>query len=251
MQWTSNAIILSARPHGENSLILSVLTPEFGRHMGYIKAGRSSRYRGLLEIGNIVEVEWYSRIEDQLGSFRIEPVRNYAANYMDDRLRLSAIHAACGMADATMPERQKAESVYNGLEFFLEQLAGDVWAETYVFWEVALLKELGFGLDLQKCAATGQNDHLAYVSPKSGRAVSLSAAEPYKDKLLPLPLFLQGKAGEGWQDIFNGLNMTGYFFQQRIFAMVSKLLPEARVLFQDRIKAMCPQLETELEKVSA
>lgn len=242
MEWTDQGIVLSARRHGESSVILSVLTAEHGRHAGLVRGGSSRRQRGILEPGNLVTATWRARLEDHLGSFSVELLRNPSAAWLDDPARLSALSAACIIADQTLPEREPSDTIYQGMRDLFAAMAdggageGPGWVAAYVAWELALLGELGFGLDLTACAATGQNDALAYVSPRSGRAVSISAGEPYREKLLKLPGFLVGQGAPSPVDIADGLALTGYFLDRHLFAPHQRRLPDPRARLVERIR---------------
>ncbi len=238
MEWVDVGYIISIRPHGETSAVVSVLTRDHGRYSGYVKGAFSKTKRAILDLGNEVEVRWVSRVEDSLGYFDFELIKAHSVAFLNEPLKLYALQSACSLADQTMAEREKHESVYEGFKILVSHMKSEVWAETYIFWELALIRELGFGLDLRSCAATGNvdsdNDQLAYVSPKSGRAVSLSAGEPYKDKMLPLPPFLIGRVSDNPQDIVDGLRLTQYFLENRIYSETYQVIPEARQRFFDK-----------------
>ena len=249
MEWTDDAIVLSARRHGESSLVVQVLTPEHGRHAGLVRGGAGRRQRPVFQPGNAVRATWRGRLAEHLGALSAELRTGRAGRWIDDPLRLAGISAACAVAEASLPERAPAPAVYRGLLALLEALERDDWGEAYVAWEIALLGELGFGLDLERCAATGRNDRLAFVSPNSGRAVSLSAGEPYADRLLRLPDFLNGgadaAAGTGagavfgavsWPDIADGLRIGGHFLERHVFAPNDRLLPPARLRFAEQVE---------------
>ena len=237
MEWSDDGIVLLARKHGESSAIVSVLTAEHGRHAGLVRGGSGSRMRGVLEPGNRVRVTWRARLEEQLGSFtQCDMVANVSAGLLDDPLRLAALQALCAVAEAALPERERHGAVYAGMLDLLGTLDSVAWAGGYVRWELALLADLGFGLDLSACAATGSNDNLTYVSPKSGRAVSASAGEPYRDRLLALPGFLIGEQRDpGVGDVAAGLALTGYFLDHHVLAPHGKTLPLARGRLLDRL----------------
>ncbi len=228
MHWSDDGIVLSARAHGENGTIVQLLTRTQGRHAGLVRGGQGRRARGVLQPGNLVAAQWSGRLPEHLGSYACEPVTGYAARVLDDPARLAALSAAAAVSEGALPEREAHPACFDGLLALLEALPGDHWAEVYVHWELALLAELGFGLDLATCAAGGGNDHLAYVSPKSGRAVSLAAGEPYREKLLPLPGFLAGRGGGGPEEVGQGLAVTGFFLERFVFAPHHKPLPPAR-----------------------
>jgi DNA repair protein RecO (recombination protein O) len=237
MEWQDEAIILAARPHGETSLILQVLTREHGRHAGLVRGARRSRGRGVYETGNRIMADWRARLADHLGTLRCELLRSYAADLIDDPARLSCLAAAAALAEAALPEREAAPGAFMGLAALLDSLAADRgWAASYVAWELALLAELGFGLDLSRCAATGTTSDLAYVSPKSAQAVSREAGAPYRDKLLRLPGFLlRNEASPAPDDIRDGLALTGFFLARHIFEPLGHKMPAARVRFVDRM----------------
>ena len=243
-RWEDQGIVLAAKAHGENGAIVSLLTENQGRHAGYVRGAHSSKMRGNLEVGNSVDVAWQARSEDQLGSFTLELRKNPSARFIHDSLRLAALQSACALCDQALPEREGHAGLYYGLEALTEALEGEVWAAAYVMWEIALLKELGFYLKLDECAGGGDASQLAYVSPKTGRAVSLDEGEPYKDKLLALPDYLKPQGGGGDEaDILKGLQMTGYFLAHWVFVHHTKGVPESRLRFQDRFAKTVEQQE--------
>lgn len=238
MDWTDDGIVLSARKHGETSAIVALLTRAHGRHLGLVRGGAGKRARGVLQPGNRVEARWRARLADHLGTFICEMTEAVAAPLMKDRLRLAGLSAACAMAESVLPEREPHPAVYEALVALLAAIGGGGWPSAYVKWELGLLSELGFGLDLSACAATGANDQLAYVSPKSGRAVSLAAGEPYKDVLLVLPPFLlRAGAGGAPEEVAQGLKLTGYFLEKNVFRHLNRGLPAARIRLADRLRS--------------
>jgi len=229
MQWSDEGIALSIRRHGETSVVLSALTREHGRHAGLVRGGAGRRQRGVLQPGNRLCITWRARLEEHLGAFTVESVSAGSAQWLDDPGRLAALSAACAIADSTLPEREPRHNIFNDLCNFFDSLMENDWPAAYVRWELALLGDLGFGLDLSSCAATGRNDELEYVSPRSGRAVSRVAGEPYRDRLLPLPAFLTGAemtAGPG--DVRAGMCLTGYFLDRHLFQPQGRRMPDAR-----------------------
>lgn len=240
MKWADDAIVLSARPHGETSTIVQLLTRAQGRHAGLVRGGQGARLRGVYQAGNLVSANWSGRLPEHLGTLECELVTSYAARVMDNSDRLSALSAATAVCEGAMAEREPHPGCFEGLLALLEALEGEHWAEVYVRWEVALLAELGFGLDLSACAAGGDNDHLAYVSPRSGRAVSLSAGAPYREKLLTLPAFLAGRGEGGRSEVAEGLALTGFFLERHLFHPHDKPLPPARQRFEHRFAAAGP-----------
>lgn len=239
MEWSDEAVILAARPHGESALILQLLTCERGRHAGLVRGARKGRGLGIYEIGNRVTAHWQARLPEHLGLLRCELVAGCAAAVIDDPARLACLAAAAALAEAALPEREAAPQSYGGMVALLGALVGgDRWAPAYVRWELTLLAELGFGLDLGSCAATGAVDDLAYVSPRSAQAVSRSAGAPYHDKLLVLPPFLlDDAASPARADIAAGLALTGYFLDRHVFQPLDRSLPAARTRFVDRMQA--------------
>lgn len=237
MEWRDEGIVLAARRHGEASLVVSLLTPGHGRHAGLVRGGGSARAGGIYQPGNRVSAHWRARLEEHLGNFRCELVAGEAARLLDDPPRLAALASACALIEAGLPERAPHPALYQGTLALIEALPGPVWGRAYVGWEVALLAELGFGLDLGACAATGVTEGLAYVSPKSGRAVSLAAGAPWHDRLLPLPRFLVDPAvtAEG-AEILAGLRLTGHFLEVHLFGASDRPLPAARGRLLERLR---------------
>ncbi len=228
MQWDDEAVVLSVRPHGETSAVVQLLTQSHGRHAGLVRGAQSARARGVYQPGNQVRAVWTGRLAEHLGRFECELLHPYAAQAMDDPDRLVGLVAATAVCEGAMPEREPHPGCYQGLLVLLDSLSDDHWAEIYVRWELGLLASLGFGLDLTRCAGGGDNDQLSYVSPRSGRAVSLSAGAPFKEKLLPLPRFLLGRGEGGIEEVADGLALTGYFLERHIFHPRDKALPAAR-----------------------
>jgi len=228
MEWRDEGIVLAVRRHGESAAIVSLLTRDHGRHAGLVRGGASRRMRGFLQPGNTVAASWRARLEEHLGAFTVEPMVSRATLY-DQPGPLAALTAATALVESALPERAPHPDLYRLLDEMLEALDRPGWAEAYIQWELRLLADLGFGLDLQSCASTGSNDGLAYVSPKSGRAVSLSAGEPWRDKLLRLPRFLSPQGGRpDLQQLQEGLRLTGWFLERHVFAPHNATTPDAR-----------------------
>jgi DNA repair protein RecO (recombination protein O) len=240
MDFTDDAIVLSARRHGEANAVLSVLTREHGRHLGLVKGGTSRRQRPMLEIGNHLKVTWRARLEEQLGNFTAEPVGAVSAVLLDDPLKLAGLSAACAVADVVLPEREPHEDVNQATATLITAITGDDpnWPADYVRWELALLTALGFGLDLSNCAVTGDTEDLAFVSPKTGRAVSRAGGQGYVDRLLPLPDFLLRNSTPDRSDLLAGLRLTGYFLDRHVLhGPITDKRWEARSRFIDRLAA--------------
>ncbi len=230
MHWSDEGVILSVRPHGETASVVELLTRAHGRHLALVHGGRSRRLRPVLQIGNQVDVTWKARLAEHLGHATLELRRGFAAEAMETPAALAGLTSLAALA-RLLPERDPHPNLYEVTLFVLGFLDDDsVWPALYVRWELALLDELGFGLDLSECAATGSNDQLIYVSPKSGRAVSASAGEPYRDKLLALPQFLtqSRQGGVTGEDVRIGLALTGYFLESRVLTPHGAPMPDAR-----------------------
>lgn len=230
MEWRDEGIVLSARPHGEASVVLELLTRRYGRHLGLVHGGRSRKMRPIVQVGNHVEAYWKARISENLGHYAVELREGLAAKLMDDPGALAAMSSMASLL-RLLAERDPHPNLFEVTLFVLSFLKeGDVWPALIVRWELALLEELGFGLDLATCAATGRTEDLIYVSPKSGRAVSAEAGESYKDRLLALPQFLKsaGSPSAGLEEVRAGLELTGHFLNVRALAARGMELPDAR-----------------------
>lgn len=231
IDWTDRAVMLSARPLGEGKAVAQALTETHGRHAGLVRGVR--RHAEALQPGTLATLRWQARLPDHLGGFSCEVETVHAALWLDDPPRLAALQSACAVADLGLPEREPHPGAFLGLVAFLETLAGDAWPAAYVSYEVALLAELGFGLDLKRCAVTGGRTDLAWVSPRTGRAVTRTAGEPWKDRLLALPGFLCGAPGFAPADISNGLALTGYFLARYVTGPAERPMPAARLRLAD------------------
>ncbi len=233
MRWSDDGIFLAGRPHGESSVIADIFTRDNGRARGLVKGGRSRRFRPILQTGNGLRVEWRARLEDQLGVYTAELTEATASRVLDDKLSLAGVTALASLL-LVLPERDPHPRLFDAAQACLNAAGDDSFPASLIRFELRLLDELGFGLNLTTCAATGRTDDLAYVSPKSGQAVTRKAGEPYYAKLLPLPRFLTGAAGPEppcHEEITAGFAMTGHFLGAHVFAETSKPLPEAREEF--------------------
>ncbi|WP_038147929.1 DNA repair protein RecO [Thioclava atlantica] len=229
MDWQDHGTILSARPHGESSMIVELFTAGHGRHAGVVRGGASRKMAGILQPGNRVSAAWRARLEDHLGSYTLEPLQSRAV-ILSDRTALAGLNAVCALLRFTLPEREPHESLFASSERLFDALAeGGDWVPGYLRWELGLLEEMGYGLDLGSCAVTGSRDDLAYVSPRSGRAVSRAGAGEWAPKLLPLPLCLLGQGPASLTEIVQGLRLTGFFLGERMAPdLGDRPLPEAR-----------------------
>ncbi len=229
MDWIDRGIVINVHKHGESSAIVTLLTEAHGRHAGLVRGGSGKRKSPLLQLGNLLQVSWRARLEEQLGTYTCEMERAYSSSVLDDPARLAALSSYCAVANTTLPERVDEPGVFATMVDLLEALPEQNWPANYVRWELYLLSELGYGLDLSSCAATEQTEDLIYVSPKSGRAVSAGAGEPYKSKLLPLPKILINSAPFAEPtEILEGLELTGYFLLRFLDDHRNGTLPGAR-----------------------
>lgn len=248
MDWHDEGMILSARRHGETSAIVHVLTRDHGMHAGLVKGGFAKRHRALIEPGNRVHATWRARLSEHLGNYTLECTHAHGAALMDNANRLTAMSAALAVAATALPEREPHPATLEALKALLDALehvdiAPDAvaWGQLYVRWELGLLSELGFRLDLSHCASTGVTEDLVWVSPKSGRAVSGEAGEPFRDKMLALPAFLRpqgagdGAGGADMRGIVQGLKLSGYFLERHLFAPHDRHMPQARARLVERL----------------
>lgn len=238
MEFEDDAFVLAARVHGESGAIVELLTARHGRYAAHVAGGGSRRMRPFLQPGAQVLVRYRARVSDQLGSASLEPVGEGPGALFDDPLALAGLAAAAAVAAGALPEREPHPGAYLAFEALCAALAiPDIWPAVFVRFEAGLLQDLGFGLDLSKCAATGATDDLIYVSPRTGRAVSRGAGEPYRDRLLTLPPFMLGaQAGLSAGDVGAGLGLTGHFLEAFIFGPLNRPLPPARLWLLDRLR---------------
>jgi DNA repair protein RecO (recombination protein O) len=229
MDFTDEGIFISAKPLGEANAVAEILTAAHGRHLGLVRGGRSRRLRPLLQPGNLLSLSWRARLADHLGGFAVELIDPLAARVLDDQAALAAIGSLTSLAKL-LPERDPHPELYHVALQVLRALDdADRWPALLVHWEMMLLQDLGFGLDLSACAATGVTTDLAFVSPRSGRAVSHHAGEAYGDRLLKLPRFLvEEEADASPQDVVAGLALTGHFLERHVLAPHGQALPQSR-----------------------
>jgi DNA repair protein RecO (recombination protein O) len=238
MDFFDDAIVLSVRPHGENHAVADLFTASNGRWAGLVHGGQGKNRRPLLQPGNRVRCEWKGRLHESLGHFSLELTHAYAAGLMHDRLSLAGLAAACAVARECLPEREPHGRAYAAMTVLIENLGEfEVWPPLMAKWELGLLSELGFGLSLDRCAASGARENLIYVSPRSAAAVSAEAGEPYRERLLALPPFLRNSTAHATlADAIAALHTTGYFIETRILHVANKQLPEARLRLLDLLK---------------
>lgn len=234
MQWSDEGIVLGCRPHGESSVILELMTREHGRHFGVVHGGRSKRMRPVLQAGNGVSATWRARLDEHLGHYVVEGDTLRSAQFISSPLALFGL-GTLALHLRLLPERDPHRGLYEALGVLLDRLhQAEAAPALFVRFELMLLAELGYGLDLASCAATGEAGDLIYVSPKSGRAVSRDAGRPYHDRLLPLPAFLMrdARAAEaGADEIAAGFRLTGHFLGTQIYGPHGGELPSERARF--------------------
>ncbi|WP_127902207.1 DNA repair protein RecO [Solirhodobacter olei] len=230
MEWRDEGVLLSARGHGESAAIIEVFTAGHGRHAGVVRGGGSRRIAPILQPGAQLSLAWRARLDAHIGAFTVEPIRSRAGAILSDRLALAGLNSTAALLAFTLPEREPHPDLYAASLALFDALAeGSDWPLLYLRWELNLLEEMGFGLDLGSCALTGSREDLAYVSPRSGRAVSRGAAGEWADRLLPLPPALLGQGPASAAEIAAGLRLTGHFLENHLAPELGhRPLPEAR-----------------------
>jgi DNA repair protein RecO (recombination protein O) len=252
MEWDAPAIVLDARPYGEGSAVATVMTEAHGLHRGMAHGGASRGKAAIWQAGNLVQVQWTARLSDQLGSFTGELIHAGAAHAMQEVLPLSMLTSLCAVAEGALPERVPQPRIFDGLLSLVPRLPqGESLLTELIRWEMVVLADLGYGLDLSTCAVTGQSGGLIHVSPRTGRAVSCEGAGVWAPRLLPLPGFLLGAAAPdraAWRD---GLRLTGHFLARDVFGHQHRPLPQARQMLYDRVSALADQFEKDVEQTHA
>lgn len=236
MEWQDEGLVIGARKYGEAAVILELMTRGHGRHLGVVRGGRSKSMRAVLQPGNLVSATWRARLEDHMGSFAIEPLTNRAARYLD---RGAALHGVTLLAALLrlLPERDPQAPLFEMADVIAARLdQPDAAAPLMARFELALLAALGFGLDLSACALTGSREDLAFVSPKSGRAVSRDAGAPWGPRLLAYPRLLQeGSDAPPVQEIAEAFRLTGYFLTRDVLGPRGAAMPASRALYLDAV----------------
>jgi DNA repair protein RecO (recombination protein O) len=233
MEWHDDGIILATRKHGETSAIVEVMTRGHGRHLGLVRGGRSRRMQPMLQPGNRVQLIWRARLDEHLGLFQAEPLESNAAWLLQSAAAVYGLQTLAAHL-RLLPERDPHEGLYQALRLVLEHLGEPASAaELVARFELLILEELGFGLDLTRCAATGKREDLVYVSPKSGCAVSGSAGRPYHDRMLPLPTFLRETSlrRADLAELEDAFRLTGFFLARYVYEPRGMAPPEARTGF--------------------
>lgn len=246
MKWTDNAVILSCKKFSESSLIVTLFTKERGLHRGLVRGVKKNL--ATCQTGNIVHARWQSRLEEQLGNLTLELTSNIAIHIFDDNLRLCALSSICSLINRTFPERDAYEELFVNLLKFLSHLIdgnNQYFLQEYIELELCILSNLGYGLDVGKCAAGGNDDDLFYISPKTGRSVSLEFGRQYHSKLLKLPEFLKpqyinnsAQNHDILAQIIDGIKLTDYFLDKYVFSQQISKMPEARKRFVNRLQKL-------------
>lgn len=236
VDWRDEGIILSVRRHGETSAIVEALTAEHGRHAGVVRGGASRKMAAVLEPGTGVSLTWRARLDDHIGTFTLEPVKS-RAGLLGDRDGLAALNAVVALLRPVLGEREPHGALYRRTVALLDMIEeSDHWPLAYVRWELALLEELGFGLDLGSCAVTGATEGLVYISPRSGRAVTQAGAGDFADRLLPLAPALVGRGAGSRAEVLDALSVTGFFLSDRVAPeLKGGVLPDARARLVERL----------------
>jgi DNA repair protein RecO (recombination protein O) len=249
MEWDAPAIILDVRPYGEGDALAAVMTEAHGLHRGLARGGASRGKAGTWQTGNMVQVQWIARLSDQLGSFTGELIHAGAAHAMQDALPLAMLTAVCAVAEGALPEREPQPRIFDGLLHLIPRLPlGESTLSDVIQWELVVLSDLGYGLDFSTCAVTGQTEALAFVSPRTGRAVTEAGAGQWASRLLPLPGFLIGSTSPGWIAWRDGLRLTGHFLTRDAFGHQHRPLPQARAMLYDRVAAVAQESGVAQEK---
>jgi DNA repair protein RecO (recombination protein O) len=237
MEWRDEGVLLSMRPHGEGSAIIEVLTAEHGRHLGVVRGGASRRMAAVLQPGSQLALEWRARLDSHMGAFRAEPLRSRAA-VLGDPLGLSGLSSVCALLHHALPEREPHGGLYYQTISLLDAMvAGQDWGTAYLRWEMRLLEEIGFGLSLGSCAVTGSREDLAFVSPKTGRAVSRAGAGEWAARLLPMPACMLGQGPATTAELVQGLAITAHFLARELSPQLKAgPLPEARARMIARLE---------------
>ncbi len=237
-EWSADGMVISVRPYGENKAVVNVFTAEFGRHAGLVHGADSRSKKGVLELGNLVHLHWRARLSEQLGNYQIELIKSPTAQFLDNPIRLAALSSICAILEVGLPEREPFVPVWQTTKALIEIITlaenEQDWLHFYIRWEADFLAAIGFALGLERCAISARTDNLVYVSPKSGNAVHQDFAGEYADRMLALPAFLTHAnsrflAPLDNTDYVRGLALTGHFLARRLFALLERDLPSARL----------------------
>ncbi len=237
MNFTDEGYIINIRKHGERSLILTVLTQAHGKVIGYVKNCLSKKNLSTFQLGNLIQINAYSRLETNMPSMRVELISPFATFFMQSEEKLQVLSSFCSLANTCIPELENLRDLYVFVDDFFKQINEDNWITNYSYFEFYLLEFLGVGLDLSECSATGTKENLTYVSPKTGKAVCAEAGEPYKNRLYLYPHFILDKGIiPNKQELKDALNMTGFFLNKNFFAVHDLKFPQCRVNLANIVK---------------
>lgn len=238
MKWQDKGIVVSIKKYGENSLILNLFTQNHGLHAGLVKYSNKRNNKDIYQIGNIFNIEWSGRLEDQLGYYKSEILNSISYNVISNQLKIDALITISSLIDKLLAERQVHSTLFKETLDFIYYLNNNekFWIEKYIHWELKFLSELGFGLDLTNCVVTGSNSNLKFVSPKSGRAVSETGAGEWKNKLFPLPRFFLSNNENNYDknELLKGINITTFFLNRYVSSLGLKL-PDIRDRFTNKL----------------
>jgi len=241
MNWTDDAFVLSSKRHGESSVVLNLFTKNRGKHAGFLRGVNKKNTKSIIQPGNLVRANWRSRIEENLGTYNLELIESFPSNFLYNPIYLLTLSSVCSLCNETLPERESFPSIYSGVNEVINLTSEykEVLISKYIFFELDMLSALGFGLDLSSCVLTGSKKNLAWVSPKSGKAVSYDSGLEYSDKLLYLPHFLIKKYySKDIGEIYKGLVLTGYFLKKFLYKDLGKNLPLNRIRLFEKIEDM-------------
>ena len=239
MNWTDDAFVLSSKRYGESALIINLLTKNRGRYSGFLRSVNKKNMRSIIQPGNLVRVNWRSRIEESLGTYNLELIESSSSNFLYNPIHLLTLSSICSICNETLPERESFPTIYSDVYnlFTLFNKYKEVLVSKYIFFELEMLSALGFGLDLSSCVVTGKKENLVWISPKSGKAVSYDIGIEYSNKLLDLPSFLiEKKYSNNMSEIYKGLILTGYFLKKFLYTELGKDLPLNRSRLVEKIE---------------
>ena len=239
MNWTDDAFVLSSKRYGESALIINLLTKNRGRYSGFLRSVNKKNMRSVIQPGNLVRVNWRSRIEESLGTYNLELIESSSSNFLYNPIHLLTLSSICSICNETLPERESFPTIYSDVYnlFTLFNKYKEVLISKYIFFELEMLSALGFGLDLSSCVVTGKKENLVWISPKSGKAVSYDIGVEYSNKLLDLPSFLiEKKYSNNMSEIYKGLILTGYFLKKFLYSELGKDLPLNRSRLVEKIE---------------
>lgn len=229
MQFNDEGYIINVRKHGESSLIVTAVTHAHGKLVGYVKGGHSKKNLGVYQLGNLISIDAYARIEENMLTFRTELLRPTSVNFISDSGKLSVLSSFCELSNACMPEKVDLERFFYLIDSFFNFIDEENWLVHYSLFEFYLLDFLGVGLDLSECSATGKTENLAYVSPKTGKAVSAEAGEPYKNRLFKFPHYVVDKNYRpNLSEVADLLRMTEFFLNKNFFQTHNLKFPSNR-----------------------